>query len=154
MELYQNVNAAKLKLRQAIVQATVQESFEPESGFDPQEGQLVKLKTDGTIAPLAAATDIPLGVVHRRTSATRDHDTKATVGVKTYFGAIAYMAATGATNRGVEVAFASNLTVGTEKYTKFAAASTGNVVIGITLEAAAGADSIVKVGLFNGFYKK
>lgn len=107
------------------------------------KGAPVKLNAAGTVSPIAAATDVVYGIV------TVPGDANAEVTVNTQFQVIAVGVADGAITTGNLVA-CSGQDAGDDKLATYAAAATGNYVVGMALSDATDTNEF-KVGLFRTF---
>ena len=109
-----------------------------------EEGETVKLNSDGTISPVSAATDIPHGIV----KVGNKGDADKLVTVQTPFRAIVRGQANAAITCGQRVAAVGTVTSsGGEKLTDYKTAVTTNYVVGQALTTAVD-DGTVDVGLY------
>lgn len=107
------------------------------------EGETVKLNTDGTISPVTAVTDLPLGTV----TVGNKGDVTNRVTVLTNFKAVARGFADGVVAVGARVAALGSSTINGEKLTDYKTAVTTNYVIGQAIKG--GADNtVVEIGLY------
>jgi hypothetical protein len=111
------------------------------------KGVLVKLNTDGTVSPVAAVTDRPLGFV---TNGNKNHNPTDKVTVLVPFSAICNCVASGAVAIGDELAGEAIATNGRQKWKK---AVSNNIVSAVALEAAANNEEVL-VGVLRTPYVK
>jgi hypothetical protein len=115
----------------------------------PQRGMLVKMDTTGTVSPVTAATQRPVGVI---VSAYDKNAEANSVRVATPFQQIVRMKFAAAINAGVEVAATGFDT--TDNVPTGAAAVTGNIVSGVVLQRLTASAGIVEVGILRTPYVK
>ncbi len=108
-------------------------------------GETVKLNSNGTVSPVTAVTDIPLGTVM---VGQRHGDVANLITVQTPFRAIVRGQANAAITCGQRVAALATVTsAGGEKLTDYKTAVATNYVVGQALSSAVD-DAEVKVGLY------
>lgn len=105
-------------------------------------GQAVKLNTDGTVTPVTAATDVPIGIV---VAPNRADDTRITV--QTFFSAVVLGVADSTVTTGNVVAITGN----TAGANKFKTAIATYFVVGIALTTATNTNAVY-VGLLRSPY--
>lgn len=129
-----------------------EESWSICEGFDcnapASVGTIVKFVGDGNVAPIAAASDVPFGII---TSGCTEANSPVTV--QTQFNALVRGKAGAAITAGDELAATGVETVNGQVITKYAKATTGQYISGIAMNTAANAGD-VWVGVMRVFVKK
>lgn len=115
----------------------------------PQRGMLVKMDTTGTVSPVTAVSQRPLGMVVSAYDKNAEPDS---VRVATPFQQVVRMKFAAAINAGVEVAITGFDTA--DAVPTGAAAAATNIVTGVVLQRLTAAAGIVEVGILRNPYVK
>ncbi len=128
---------------------TKSESYAIHHSFDcdaiVKAGQLVKLKANGDVTPIAALTDLPIGLVVVGTKVIN-----APVTVVTQFAAIMVAEGSGVIAVGAELVAGAPV-ANVQRYTT---ATFEQAVSAIALSAGTNAGDVITIGVLRSFYRK